>query len=703
MQIIKRIYATSGRFIDKVNNSSIKNKRISIVIVFTVFMLMLIALEISPFGYRIKEGEPSPRDVIAPKTVQYIDKTKTDEQRQAAAAGVQDVYEYKTDVSKQVTDDIKYFFQKIYDVYPLDLDIAEKVRQVKEKVGDAVDPAIIEAILQLPGETVQNSYAPTVETAKKVMDEQVKPDELEQAKELARIDATEFSKDPAIQVIAGEIASNYIKPNSNFNAEETEKRKTAAREAVSPVITTVLEGETIIGKGQIVSSEQASLLKTLGFRSPVFSGLNILYFGSFILLIIAALAMFISKYRKDIYENPKVLVLLGILLVVYTIFAKIAAIAAGSSSPRYCFIVPTAAIAIITAVLVDRVVAIVMVVLCALLTGAVTGGNFTMVAVALLGGFYPSIAVSRMSTRYELRRASLYTAIWVAFVAFGVSILSQYRQDFLIITGIGFLNGFVSSIVAMGLLPFLETTMKVTTNPWLLEIASPEQELLKELSMKAPGTYSHSVMVANLAEAAAREVGSDPLVARVAAYYHDIGKTKRAQFFIENQPEGSNPHNDISPNLSSLIITSHVKDGIEMLNKHGLPKDIIDVIKQHHGTSIVKYFYEKAMEDNENENVDENRFRYHFEKPRSKTAAILMLADAVEATARTLPSTSASAIEQMVSRIVDDKIDDGQLDECDITFGDISKIKNIFSKILISTYHPRITYPKTPNSQGARK
>ncbi|MBN1289859.1 MAG: HDIG domain-containing protein [Actinobacteria bacterium] len=664
---------------------------------------MLIALEISPFGYSIKEGEPSPRDVIAPKTVQYIDKTKTDEQREAAAAGVQDVYEYDKDVSRRVADEIKYFFQKIYEVYSLDLDMAEKVGRVQEKAGDVVDSATIEAILQLSAETVQNLYAPTAETAGKVMDKQVKPDELEKARELARIEADGFSDDPTIQVIAGDIAADYIKPNSIFNAEETEKRKTAAREAVSPVITTVLEGEIIIGKGRIVTSEQASLLKTLGFRSPVFSGLNMIYFGAFIFLIIAVLAMFISRYRNDIYENLKVLVLLGVLLVVYTVFAKIAAIAAGSSSPLFSFVVPTAAIAIITAVLVDRFVAIVMVVLCALLTGAVTGGNFTMVAVALLGGFYPSIAVSRMSTRYELRRASLYTAIWIAFVAFGVSLLSQYRQDFLVITGIGFLNGFISSVVAMGLLPFLETTMKVTTNPWLLEIASPEQELLKELSMKAPGTYSHSVMVANLAEAAAREIGSDPLIARVAAYYHDIGKTKRAQFFIENQPEGSNPHNDISPNLSSLIITSHVKDGIEMLNSSGLPKDIIDVIKQHHGTSIVKYFYEKAIEDGENERVDENRFRYHFDKPKSKTAAILMLADGVEATARTLPSTSASAIEQMVSRIVDDKIDDGQLDECDITFGDISKIKSVFAKILISTYHPRITYPKTTGIHGARK
>ncbi len=172
----------------------------------------------------------------------------------------------------------------------------------------------------------------------------------------------------------------------------------------------------------------------------------------------------------------------------------------------------------------------------------------------------------------------------------------------------------------MGLLPFLETTFRVTTNTWLLDLASPEQELLKELSMKAPGTYSHSVMVANLAESAAREMGSDPIAARIAAYYHDVGKLKRPQFFIENQPENSSPHDNIGPNLSALVITAHVKDGVEMVRKHHLPPDIVDVIEQHHGTSVVSFFYDRAVKSADGEMVDIDRFRYHFPKPWSKTA-----------------------------------------------------------------------------------
>jgi putative nucleotidyltransferase with HDIG domain len=290
----------------------------------------------------------------------------------------------------------------------------------------------------------------------------------------------------------------------------------------------------------------------------------------------------------------------------------------------------------------------------------------------------------------------------VAAAALGASALTQLNADLLINAGIGFINGAVCAVVAMGALPFLETTFRVTTNTWLLELASPEQELLKELSVKAPGTYSHSVMVANLAEVAARAVGSDPLQARVAAYYHDVGKMKRPQFFVENQPEGVNPHEGLSPNLSALIITSHVRDGVEMLEAEHIPPDLVEIVKEHHGTSMVRYFYEKAMDQDGSADVEENRFRYHFPKPHRRTAGILMLADSVEATARTLNRPSAATIEQMVSRIVDGKMVDGQLDDCDLTYSDLTRIKAAFSRILIGAYHPRVDYPQAPAAGGEK-
>jgi len=255
----------------------------------------------------------------------------------------------------------------------------------------------------------------------------------------------------------------------------------------------------------------------------------------------------------------------------------------------------------------------------------------------------------------------------------------------------------------MGALPFLETTFRVTTNTWLLELASPEQDLLKELSMKAPGTYSHSVMVANMAEAAARQVGSDPLLARVAAYYHDIGKVKRPQFFVENQPPGENPHDKLSPNLSALIIISHVKDGVELLEKNHIPPDLVEIIKEHHGNSLVRYFYEEALLSSVKGDVEESRFRYHFDRPRRKTAGILLLADSVEATARTLDHPSAAMIEQVIERIIADKMEGGQLDDCELTFGDLARTRIAFLKVLTSAYHPRVDYPPQAIIQGGKK
>jgi hypothetical protein len=401
--------------------------------------------------------------------------------------------------------------------------------------------------------------------------------------------------------------------------------------------------------------------------------------------------MYLARFRRVFYDSPGLLVLLGSTVVVFTIVAKLLTVAARTWSPFWAYLMPAAAVAIIVAVLFDSGTALVAVAICALLTGVVTAGNYSLVVLTLLGGIFPSLYASRTSSRHQLRRVGLYTAFWVAAVAFGVTALTQTRQGMLINTGMGFLNGAICTIIAMGSLPFLETTFRVTTNNWLLELAAPDQELLKELSMKAPGTYSHSVMVANLAEAAAREIGSDAMLARVAAYYHDVGKIVRPNFFVENQAPGENPHANLSPNLSLLVITSHVRDGVELMENNHFPPDLVEIVRQHHGTSIVRYFYEEALESGEP--VDVERFRYHYEKPRRRTAGILMLADAVEAAARTLDKPSASSIQQMVDRIVDDKLADGQLDECALTFEELNKIKNIFGRILIGTYHPRIDYP----------
>ncbi|NMD33746.1 MAG: HDIG domain-containing protein, partial [Firmicutes bacterium] len=260
-----------------------------------------------------------------------------------------------------------------------------------------------------------------------------------------------------------------------------------------------------------------------------------------------------------------------------------------------------------------------------------------------------------------------------------------------LIAGIG--SGLLSSIIAIGMLPYLESAFGLTTSITLLELSSPNHPLLRQLQTTAPGTYYHSMIVCNLAEAAAEAVNADPLLTRVGAYYHDIGKLKRPYFFTENQLSGQNPHDKISPNLSAMIIRLHVKDGVELARKYRLPKVIEDIIRQHHGTGLIAYFYQEALDSSDQEQVSTDKFSYEGPLPQTKEAAIIMLADAVEAGARSL-SQPVGRVENLTRRIIKEKLNNGQMDECDLTLKELDQIGDTFVKIMAGIYHTRVEYPE---------
>ena len=260
---------------------------------------------------------------------------------------------------------------------------------------------------------------------------------------------------------------------------------------------------------------------------------------------------------------------------------------------------------------------------------------------------------------------------------------------------LGVLNGIISSIIAIGFLPYLESVFGITSAIKLLELSNPNHPLLKRLMMEAPGTYHHSIIVGNMAEAAADAIGADGLLARVGSNFHDIGKIKRPYFFVENQVGMENPHNKVSPSLSTLIITAHVKDGLELAKQYNLPDEITNFIAEHHGTDLVKYFYHRAVEtSNENEHIEEEDYRYSGPRPQSKETAIVSLADAVEAAVRALPKPTPGKIEGLVRKIIKERLNSGQLDECELTFRDLDKIADAFVHVLAGIFHPRIEYPE---------
>ncbi|MBC7335055.1 MAG: HDIG domain-containing protein, partial [Clostridia bacterium] len=339
-----------------------------------------------------------------------------------------------------------------------------------------------------------------------------------------------------------------------------------------------------------------------------------------------------------------------------------------------------------------------------LLVGILSGGQFSFVAVAVVGGLAGIYSVSHLSQRTDLAKASLYIILADMAAIGGIGLIQGSAASVLAVGLLmGLANGVFSSVLTIGSLPFLESAFGITSAAKLLELANPNQPLLRRLLLEAPGTYHHSLLVANLAEAAADALGADALLARVASFYHDIGKLRRPYFFIENQLTAENPHDKLTPSLSTLIITAHIKDGLEMAREAKLPPVIRDVIAQHHGSSLVTYFYHKATAEGRGEAVPEAEFRYDSPKPRSKEAAIVMLADSVEASARSLQKPTPARLEGLVRRIIREKLEDGQLDECALTFQELDKIALAFTRSLSGIFHSRIEYPEAVLKEMERR
>lgn len=358
------------------------------------------------------------------------------------------------------------------------------------------------------------------------------------------------------------------------------------------------------------------------------------------------------------------------------------------------FVSPLVASGMVLTVFVSSRVALVIGLPTGLLLAQLPGHDGTSTLVSLLSMAVAIYAVSRVQQRYDVFRAGLVAAFVAAWAVAALHSLegaswASWRLHALFAAG----AGFGSSIFVVGLLPLIEDLFGITTTFKLLELANPSQPLLRELQMKAPGTYHHSILVGNLAEAAAEAIGADALLVRVGSYYHDIGKIRRPYFFVENQLGMTNQHDRISPRLSALVITAHVKEGLEMAREHRLPVIIQDFIATHHGTSLVSFFYHQAVQAEGARQVQEEHFRYPGPRPRTRETGIVMLADGVEAACRSLKTPTPEQIEAMVRKIVEKRLSDGELSEAPLTLKEIEQIATAFIRILSGLFHQRIEYP----------
>jgi len=475
---------------------------------------------------------------------------------------------------------------------------------------------------------------------------------------------------------------------------------------------TIKKGEVIVREGERVTKDQLTILNVLKekeskepFRFRYFLSLFIL-----IMLVTFLIYEFSSKNIKKFRLSERDIVFCSSMSLFIIIMIKAMSLVIENISdlnkPNLMYLVPVFTLGIVLRIALFSEAAIIFSLLTAIYAGIMLDVSMPVFMYVLIGNILASYFSERCESRSIIIKAGIFTSFIVGFLVVvfhfitGDSLANLPTKIVFII-----LNGILGSFIALGILPIIEHVFDYTTDIKLLELANLDNALLEEMMVKAPGTYHHSIIVGNLSKAAAEAIGAHPLLARVAAYYHDIGKLKMPHYFIENRKGFNDAHKDLTPSMSSLIILSHVKEGIELAEKHKLGKKIKDIIKEHHGTSLVSYFYNRAKEceDPELFVIDEKDFRYPGPKPQTKEAGIVMLADVVEASSRVLNEPSPKRIEKHVQEIIEKVFLDGQLDECELTLKDLHAIQKSFITILLGIFHQRIEYPERTLFNGTDK
>lgn len=505
-------------------------------------------------------------------------------------------------------------------------------------------------------------------------------------------------------VLAGafyELLQAFIAPNLIFDADRTQERREAAARSVSPNRYAVLENQKIVDANERVTGEHLEMLRALAeekfrrrYEDPYTPYLQTFSSALLVALVVSLLLLYLRAFRPSLYTRTGVLFLFGILLLIPASATSYLAATPGLSH----LYVPVALSAMLAALLFDTELGIVVAALSALLCGVTLNSLQAAVASALCG-MAGSYSVRRVRHRHHFNRSILYlTFTYVAVIVALRGFFYTYSDpvDYFRQMGgelvPGLVMGVLTPVLTLGLSPIFENLFGIVTPITLLELSDFNRPLLRTLATRAPGTYTHSVIVANLSEAAAEAINADALLARVGSYYHDIGKMVRPQYFVENQ-SGDNPHDELQPQMSALVLISHVREGMQIAEQEGLPQIILDIIPQHHGTSEISYFKHRALERGLKDEVRDEDFRYPGPKPQTREAGIIMLADSVEGAVRSLKERSPSRVKGMVRTLIEGKFTSGELDECDLTLRDLHRIEQAFLPILMGTMHSRVEYP----------
>lgn len=675
--------------------STALGQRVLLGVVVIILAAIPLAVRVVPLG--LAEGEPAPRTFRAPRSVQYVDEEATQALQQAASDAVNPVYAFDQEAQSDARRGIVEFFSAVNSVRASasgestgGVDTTRAVGMLNETYGSRVDTGTIEAVLALSAESVDTVARNTEGLVSSILSGRIQQGDLQAARDQLAQSAGLIPLTLAERFVVISVGNAFIEPTVTVDEAVTDRARSEALDRVTPVVVYVQEGENIVEKGDIVTPRDIELVRSLGGLEQ---GTDL---GSVIagVVLMSALIAFAGAYWASFHESlwgrMRDLVLLSTLLLGMMYVTRLTSLLAPEVSP---YLMPVPLIGILATLLVGprpAVLIAAMGTVAALLLGYAGGAQTVAAIVASVASI---VMTARLRQRADMFRVSALIMVILGTVSFGASLASGNDLTTSAISGAyGLVGGLITAVLMISLLPFFESVFGVTSDITLLELGSPSHPLLRRLMTEAPGTYSHSVMTANLAETAAEAIGANPLLARAGAYFHDIGKVRRPAFFVENQAGGTNPHNATSPSLSARIITAHVREGVELAEEYRLPHEVVDIVREHHGTSVVAYFYDKASR--KGGPVYEADFRYDGRRPQSPEAALVMLADSAEAAVRTLDTPTPARIEALLRSIVRGKIDDHQLDESRLTLHDIETVTLVYTRMLASVYHPRIEYPE---------
>lgn len=713
--------------------------RFLLFFVLGVFFYVTLAGNIIIETYDLEVGSVSDRTIRATKEIP--DEAATAKAQEQAVRHVENVYTTLSPESldladsilsklEQINGDAQFSTSEKVDIYKgffeqMHVETLDKLLDkagTNERLAAEVEKRLTEHKYRIPEEiyykfprlslnAIQEMRSVARDIVSRLTTDRLKDPSIARGKVPELVNASSLSSANARELVQ-EIIRFVVLPNQFYDEAATLKAREEAHNAVEPIFIHV--GDVIVKENERITEESYDKLAQMGLlkeRVSYWPELGLILMVSLFILVIT---LFIRRSKLPIKHNNAQLLMLALIYVINVLLMKIVSLGQGLEYPYIGYLAPVALGSMLIAILLDDTLAFMSSVLFSIMASLIFNTqpgqlmfDYQFGFVAITVCFVSVFAIQKASQRSTILRAGLFISMFSVLALTSIILLTDQSEYVVSSLVFALLSGLVTAVLVIGLLPFFEVSFGILSSLKLVELSSPNHPLLRKLLTETPGTYHHSVMVGNLSEAAAEAIGANGLLCRVGSFYHDVGKTKRPSYFIENQGNRENPHDHMEPALSASIIHAHARDGVEMLKEYKMPKQLQDIAEQHHGTTLLKYFYHKAVKQAEQQGaeaqeVQEAEYRYPGPKAQTKEAAVVGIADCVEAAVRSLRNPTIEQIDVMVDKIIKDRLEDDQFNECDLTIKELHMVGRSLKESLLGIFHSRIEYPELPkpNKEG---